>query len=75
MTGKGIEGFIALKDLEPYVDLLSNPKTFSVTQRVTSSPHRQEFTRNMATPCGGICTGPMLPVLSVSVCAHRSRTR
>jgi hypothetical protein len=45
------------------------------TYRVTSSPHRQEFTRNMATPCGGICTGPMLPVLSVSVCAHRSRTR
>ena len=35
----------------------------------------QVLTRNMATPCAGIWTGPMLPVLSPSVCAHRSRTR
>ena len=34
MTGTGPEGFAALSDQEPYVGLLSNPETFSVTQRV-----------------------------------------
>src|SRR5262245_35153479 len=34
MTGKGIEGFAALSNHEPYVELLSDPETFSVTQRV-----------------------------------------
>jgi AraC-like DNA-binding protein len=34
MTGKGSEGFAALSEGEPYVELLSNPETFSVTQRV-----------------------------------------
>ena len=34
MTGKGLEGFVALSNEEPYVELLSEPETFSVTQRV-----------------------------------------
>ena len=33
-TAKGLEGFVSLSNQEPYVDLLSNPETFSVTQRV-----------------------------------------
>jgi AraC-like DNA-binding protein len=36
MTGKGLEGFISLGDQEPNVELLSDPRTFSVTQRVAS---------------------------------------
>jgi hypothetical protein len=34
MTGNGLEGFVALSNEEPYVELLSDPRTFSVTQRV-----------------------------------------
>jgi AraC-like DNA-binding protein len=34
MTGKGLQGFLALSAQEPYVELLSDPDTFSVTQRV-----------------------------------------
>jgi AraC-like DNA-binding protein len=34
MTGKGPEGFVALSEKESYVELLSDPETFSVTQRV-----------------------------------------
>jgi hypothetical protein len=34
MTGKGPEGFVALSDEEPDVELLSDPGAFSVTQRV-----------------------------------------
>jgi AraC-like DNA-binding protein len=34
ITGNGLEGFAALSSQEPYVDLLSDPRTFSVTQRV-----------------------------------------
>jgi AraC-like DNA-binding protein len=34
MTGKGPEGFVTLSEKESYVELLSNPETFSVTQRV-----------------------------------------
>jgi AraC-like DNA-binding protein len=33
-TAKGLGGFVALSNQEPYVELLSNPETFSVTQRV-----------------------------------------
>ena len=33
VTGKGPEGFVALSEEEPYVELLSNPETFFVTQR------------------------------------------
>lgn len=33
-TGKGPEGFVALSEEEPYVELLSDPETFFVTQRV-----------------------------------------
>lgn len=36
MTGKGPEGFISLGSQEPYVELLSDPRTFSVTQRVAA---------------------------------------
>jgi AraC-like DNA-binding protein len=36
MTGKGPEGFAALGSREPYVELLSDPRTFSVTQRVAA---------------------------------------
>jgi AraC-like DNA-binding protein len=32
-TGKGPEGFVALSEEEPYVELLSDPETFFVTQR------------------------------------------
>ena len=33
-TGKGAEGFVALSNEEPNLELLSDPETFSVTQRV-----------------------------------------
>lgn len=33
MTGEGLEGFVALGNQEPYLELLSDPETFSVTQR------------------------------------------
>ena len=36
MTGKGLEGFISLGSQEPHVKLLSDPRTFSVTQRVAA---------------------------------------
>jgi AraC-like DNA-binding protein len=34
VTGQGLDGFVALSSDEPYVQLRSNPETFSVTQRV-----------------------------------------
>jgi hypothetical protein len=33
-TAKGPEGFVSLSNQEPYLELLSNPETFSVTHRV-----------------------------------------
>jgi AraC-like DNA-binding protein len=33
-TGKGPEGFVYLRNQEPNIELLSNPETFSVTQRI-----------------------------------------
>jgi AraC-like DNA-binding protein len=36
VTGKGLDGFISLGNQEPYVELLSDPRTFSVTQRVAT---------------------------------------
>jgi AraC-like DNA-binding protein len=36
MTGKGLEGFTSLRDKEPYVELLTDPRTFSVAQRVAA---------------------------------------
>jgi AraC-like DNA-binding protein len=36
MTGKGPEGFVSLGSQEPYVALLSDPRAFSVTQRVAA---------------------------------------
>lgn len=34
MTGKGPEGFAALSEGDPYIELLSDPEKFSATQRV-----------------------------------------